>query len=111
VITIETTTTTDVNMTDDGTIIPPEDLNGPSESKDAQKDRLDGTDALLELEKLKTLLAQMQKALDAEKGKSQALEKQLNQVRRCFIDLMLFLCDIYAILKITANVYCTTTNW
>jgi hypothetical protein len=25
--------------------------------------------------------------------------------------LMLFLCDIYAILKITANVYCTTTNW
>ncbi|XP_021949088.1 uncharacterized protein LOC110846590 isoform X2 [Folsomia candida] len=61
-------------------IIPPEDFDAPSVSNEAQISRLEGMDMILELEKLKTELLQMHKALEIEKNKSQVLEEHLNQI-------------------------------
>lgn len=88
VLTYELNTVTNVIIDENGepvnmeeSIIPPEDLNSVVENNDSQISRLEGMDVILELEKIKTQLSQTQRALDAEKEKSQILEQTLNQVR------------------------------
>jgi len=83
VITYDVTTVSDYEVDGDNLkyigskILPPED---PNRQSDDQLNRLQGTDAKVELEKLKTKWDQLQRALDAEKQKSHELAQQLDQV-------------------------------
>jgi hypothetical protein len=61
-------------------IIPPTELN-----MDAQQARLKGMNDKVELEKLKTQMDLLQRALEMERQKSRKLEEQLNEVNSSFI--------------------------
>lgn len=83
VITFDVTTVSDYEVDGENLkyigskILPPEDSFRQS---DDQLNRLEGMDAKLELEKMKTKLDQIQKALEAERQKTHDLAQQLDDV-------------------------------